>query len=90
MWYQDIQAKKEREDNEARKLAERNQQTAAVLREQMQVLEAQKEEEKRLRIENSRLVAEKLNIEKLEKQMLHQKKLEDQAKRRHELDLTIK
>ncbi len=56
MWHQDIQAKKEREDIDARNLHERNQQTVSILREQMQVLERQKEEEKQLRIENSRLI----------------------------------
>ena len=49
-------AKKEREDNDARKLAERNKEISAVLKEQMQVLEKQKEEEKRLRVENARLM----------------------------------
>lgn len=56
MWYQDIEAKKNREDMEARDQAERNQKVAAILKEQMQVLEKQREEEKRLRIENSRLI----------------------------------
>ena len=49
-------AKKQREDEDARKHLERNYQTAKVLREQMEVLEKQKEEEKRLRAENIKLI----------------------------------
>ena len=49
-------AKKEREENEAKKLAERNRDVSEVLKQQMQVLDDQKEEEKRLRGENIRLL----------------------------------
>lgn len=51
-----MQAKKDREDEDARKLAQRNKEVSEVLKEQMQVLERQKEEEKRLRVENARLL----------------------------------
>ena len=56
MWYQDIEAKKEREDQEAKRQHERNQQTLAVLKEQMKVLEDQRLEQKRLRNETARLM----------------------------------
>jgi hypothetical protein len=55
LWQNDILAKKNREDQEASIVAQRNLETAKVLKEQMQVLEKQKQEEKRLRIENARL-----------------------------------
>ncbi len=90
MWYKDMLAKKEREENEARKQVERDKEISSVLKEQMLVLEKQKEEEKRLRAENARLMHEKQNIEKFEKQIAYQKKLVDQANRRHELDLCVK
>ncbi len=112
LWYQDIQAKKDREDRDARKQAERNRQVADILKEQMLVLEKQKEEEKIIRAQNARLLViyyyyqlslfdllvnliiifqlEKQNIEKLEKEMQFQKKREDQAHRRQELDQCVK
>lgn len=112
LWYQDIQAKKDREDRDARKQAERNRQVADILKEQMLVLEKQKEEEKIIRAQNARLLViqhyyylslfdllvnliiifqlEKQNIEKLEKEMQFQKKRDDQAHRRQELDQCVK
>jgi hypothetical protein len=56
LWYNDMLAKKQREDEDIRKHLEKNYQTAQVLKEQMQVLERQKEEEKRLRLENTKLI----------------------------------
>ncbi len=56
LWYNDMLAKKQREDDEAKKTADRNQATVKVLREQMQVLEKQKEEDKKLRLENTKLI----------------------------------
>ena len=56
LWYNDMLAKKQREDEDARKNLEKNYQTAQVLKEQMQVLERQKEEEKKLRLENTKLI----------------------------------
>ena len=56
LWHNDMLAKKQREDEDARKHLEKNYQTAAVLKEQMKVLEHQKEEEKRLRLENTKLI----------------------------------
>ena len=56
LWYQDIKAKKDKEDEIARKQYERNHETASVLKEQMQVLEDQKMEEKRLRNETAKLM----------------------------------
>ena len=58
MWAKDIQAKQDREDREAQKVADRNKQVSAVLKEQMQVLEHQKEEEKRIRADTARLMVE--------------------------------
>jgi hypothetical protein len=55
LWRNDMLAKKEKEEHEARVVAKRNKEVAETLKEQMQVLERQKEEEKRLRIENARL-----------------------------------
>ncbi|RMZ98613.1 cilia- and flagella-associated 53-like [Brachionus plicatilis] len=90
LWYQDIQAKKDREDRDAKKALERNMEVAGILKQQMEVLERQKEEEKQIKAENGRLMREKENIDKLEKELLYQKKIEDQAARRRELDLNIK
>ena len=56
MWAKDIQAKQDREDREAQKVADRNKQVSTVLKEQMQVLEYQKEEEKRIRADTARLM----------------------------------
>ncbi len=55
LWHNDMLAKKEKEKREASIVAERNLNTAKILKEQMQVLERQKDEEKCLRIENARL-----------------------------------
>lgn len=55
LWYQNIEAKKAREDRDAAAAYERNMQTAVVLKEQMQILEKQKEKEKWLIMENARL-----------------------------------
>ena len=59
LWQKDYEAKKYKEDEKVRKVAEKNKETLVVLREQMQVLEEQKQEEKRLRNENMRLVVNK-------------------------------
>ena len=56
LWQQDYEAKTRKEDDKKRQIAEKNKETLAILREQMQVLEDQKQEEKRLRNENMRLV----------------------------------
>lgn len=90
MWYQDIEAKNFKEDEKMRKAKERNMQVSAVLKQQMEVLEAQKLEAKRIRNENAKLLKEKSNIEKLERQLEFQKKRQDQAQRRHELDLCVR
>ena len=55
LWRNDMLAKKEREENEAKAAHERNLHTAQILKEQMQILEKQKEEEKKLRAEQARL-----------------------------------
>ena len=62
MWYQDIQAKKDKEDREAKKVYDRNREISAILKEQMKVLEDQKFEENRLRVENARLLVKKITI----------------------------
>lgn len=90
MWYQDIAAKNAREDQKVQATKERNLKVSAVLKEQMQVLEAQKQEAKRIRNENAKLLKEKSNIEKIEQQLNFQKKREEQANRRHELDLCVR
>lgn len=56
LWYQDANAKKEREDREKAELDERNRIVAEKLREKMKVLDEQKLEEKRLRRENAKLM----------------------------------
>ena len=56
LWYQDIQAKKDKEDRDVREKAEKNRQVSSVLREQMLVLEKQKEEQKQLKMENAKLL----------------------------------
>jgi hypothetical protein len=56
LWYQDIQAKKDKEDRDARKAYEKNREVAQILKQQMEVLERQREEEKRIKAENGRLM----------------------------------
>lgn len=56
LWYQDANAKKEREDREKAELDERNRIVAEKLREKMKLLDEQKLEEKRLRRENAKLM----------------------------------
>lgn len=56
LWQKDYEAKKFKEEEKARISAEKNRETTAILKEQMQVLEDQKQEEKRLRNENMRLI----------------------------------
>ncbi len=90
MWYQDIQAKNFKEDEKARVRKEKNMEVSSVLKQQMEVLERQKLEAKRIRNENAKLLKEKANIENLEKQLNFRKKREEQAMRRHELDLCVK
>jgi len=90
MWYQDIQAKNLKEDEKARVRKEKNMEVSAVLKQQMEVLERQKLESKRIKNENAKLIKEKANIENLEKQLNFRKKREEQAMRRHELDLCVR
>jgi len=47
-------------------------------------------ETKRIKNENAKLIKEKANIENLEKQLNFRKKREEQAMRRHELDLCVR
>lgn len=56
LWYQDVNAKKEREDQERRELNERNKAIMDSIRERMRILDEQKLEEKRLRNENAKLM----------------------------------
>lgn len=56
MWYQDIEAKNHKEDEKQRIAKERNMEVSLVLKKQMQVLEQQKQEEKRIRLENAKLL----------------------------------
>lgn len=58
LWYQDLNAKKEREEQEKQNLLERNRTVTQVLKEQMKVLEDQKLEEKRARNENAKLMVD--------------------------------
>lgn len=90
MWYQDIEAKNLKEDEKARIRKEKNREVSLVLKQQMEVLEQQKQEAKRIRNENAKLLKEKSNIENLEKTLNFRKKREDQAARRHELDLCVR
>jgi len=90
MWYQDIEAKNLKEDEKARIRIEKNREVSLVLKQQMEVLEQQKQEAKRIRNENAKLLKEKSNIENLEKTLNFRKKREDQAARRHELDLCVR
>lgn len=52
LWYEDIKAKKDREDREKLELQNRNQQVNQVLKQQMKVLDDQKMDERRQRNEN--------------------------------------
>jgi len=90
LWYQDIQAKTAKEEEKNRLAHERNRQVAGVLKEQMKVLDDQKLEEKRIKNENTKLIKEKQNIEELEKTLNFQKKRQEQANRRQELDLCVR
>lgn len=90
MWYQDIEAKNLKEDEKVRIRKEKNHEVSLVLKQQMEVLEQQKQEAKRIRNENAKLLKEKSNIENLEKTLNFRKKREDQAARRHELDLCVR
>lgn len=90
LWQKDFEAKTDKENEIARIKAERNREMSTILKEQMQVLENQKLEEKRLRNENMRLVEEKMNIEELEKKIQFQKKRQAQAERRNELDICVR
>jgi cilia- and flagella-associated protein 53 len=90
LWYEDIKAKKQREEIDAQRAKDKNKETAHILRQQIDVLEEQRQEERRLRNENVKLVEEQINIDKLEKQMDYRKKLENQAARREELDQCVR
>ncbi len=65
MWYQDIEAKNHREDEKQRIAKEKNMEVSKVLKQQMQVLEQQKQEEKRIRLENAKLLVIYLTFLKL-------------------------
>lgn len=56
LWYQDADAKKEREDREKAELVERHRRVNESLREKMRALDEQKLEEKRQRNENAKLL----------------------------------
>ena len=59
MWYQDAEAKREREDREKVELAERNRRVNESLREKMRALDEQRLEEKRQRNENAKLMVKR-------------------------------
>ena len=90
MWHEDIAVKEAMEANKVRAKRAKNIEVSAVLKEQMAVLDAQRMEVKRCRNENAKLLKEKANIENLEKQLEFRKKREEQAIRRHELDLCVR
>ena len=90
LWHNDMLSKMEREENEARLAKIRNQETAQVLRDQMKVLEIQKEKERQLRIENARLSQERLNIDRIERELAHREKIRQQQARKEELDISVR
>jgi len=85
MWAADIASKDAKQARQVADKLAKNRAVSEVLKEQMLVLERQKQEEKVLKIQNARLLEEKRLVEKLEKEMRFKKKREDQAARRHEL-----
>lgn len=68
LWYDDIQSKKDKEDREAAIRQEKNQQVAAILKQQMQILDKQKQEEKRIRAETGKLMVHFLKFILIQKE----------------------
>ncbi|XP_074650334.1 cilia- and flagella-associated protein 53-like [Tubulanus polymorphus] len=80
LWYEDMQAKAQREEKEAEKQMARNQECLQVLQVQRAALAAKKEEEKKLKEEEAELLKEQAELRKLEEE----KKQEEKRRRRVE------
>ncbi|XP_068279820.1 cilia- and flagella-associated protein 53 [Nyctibius grandis] len=85
LWEEDRLAKEKREVVEMRKWTQQNREILNVLRAQVAVLSAHKEEEKQLKEEEARLLEEQQQLLKLENEQLQMEKLRRQKKCRDTL-----
>lgn len=82
LWEQDRQAKAAREERESQEQHTRNRETLETLQQQKAALEAKREDQRRLKAEEGRLLTEERNLRKLEQERaLHEKHLQQQSTR---------
>lgn len=89
LWEQDMLAKAEREERDAKAAHERNAAVLSVLRKQMAALEAAKEEGVRLKEEEAQLLREQNALRAAEEQQKLEEKYRRQRETRETLDLSL-
>ncbi|XP_038077706.1 cilia- and flagella-associated protein 53-like [Patiria miniata] len=90
LWHQDMLAKAAREEREAQERHARNQETLKTLQKQKAALEAKKQDAKRLKEEEGRLLAEERELRKMEEQRAQQEKLAKQQQAREDIATNIR
>lgn len=89
LWEQDMLAKAEREERDAKRAHERNAEVLTVLRKQMAALESAKEEGRRLKEEEAQLLREQNALRAAEEQRKLEEKYRKQRETRERLDLSL-
>ncbi|XP_078530921.1 cilia- and flagella-associated protein 53 [Lissotriton helveticus] len=90
LWEKDRLLKEERAERDAQSLKERNRGMLDVLHLQMAATEAQKMEEKRLKEEEGRIMAEQRRLYKMEEERAQREKLQKQQQTRNMLQSTLR
>ncbi|CAG5131035.1 unnamed protein product [Candidula unifasciata] len=89
LWEQDMLEKAAREEREVKELHERNRGTLEIQRKQMAALEAQRQEEKKLKEEEAQIMKEQQALWKLEDEMKKKEKIQKQNETRVMLERTL-
>lgn len=89
LWEQDMLAKAQREERDAKAAHERNTEVLTVLRKQMAALEAAKEEKVRLKEEEAQLLREQNALRAAEEQRKLEEKYRKQRETRERLDFSL-
>lgn len=90
MWESDRLAKEERHNQEAQRQKENNLQQKAFLQAQMEMAEEQRIRAKQLKQEEAQLLRDQREMLRLEAEREHRQKLQDQEKRRKQLDFSLR
>ncbi|XP_067279903.1 cilia- and flagella-associated protein 53 [Pseudorasbora parva] len=90
MWESDRLAKEERHNQEVQRQKENNLQQKTFLQAQMETAEQQRIRAKKLKQEEAQLLRDQREMLRLEAERGHRQKLQDQEKRRKQLDLSLR